>query len=72
MQEDVCCDTVLMEIKICIQILYTYELVKYDINIFIDPTFRFTVVTIKCHQHVDKKTKYPVAMKQYKMAKRQM
>ena len=57
MQEDVCCDTVLMEIKICIQILYTYEyfVVKYDINIFIDPTFRFTVVTIKCHQHVDKK-----------------
>ena len=55
MQEDVCCDTVLMEIKICIQILYTYELVKYDINIFIDPTFRFTIVTIKYHQHVDKK-----------------
>ena len=28
---------------------------KYDINIFIDPTLRFTVVTIKSHQHVDKK-----------------
>ena len=30
-------------------------MVKYDINIFIDPTFRFTIVTIKYHQHVDKK-----------------
>ena len=30
-------------------------MVKYDINIFIDPTLRFTDVTIKCHQHVDKK-----------------